>query len=193
MSTMEQLVQLERALDELARRFDRVAGHEPGAQVPAAEEIAALERRLREAGLGRALSAAERVRLEQLTKRFSAKAPIWRQLAAAAKPRPAPAVAPSPEREPVRAPEPEPPPPPVAGRDGPDAARLEEYRRLFARYQTAMERAGEPIPASLDRFVRELEEQRQRLVARGVVVDGFDVVREPSGIRVRPRTRSGGR
>ena len=192
MSTMEQLVQLERAVDELARRFDRVAAHEPGVQVPAVEELAALERHVREAGLGRPLSAAERARLDQLTARVNTRAPGWRQLAAAAKPRPAPAAAPPPKPEPVHVPEPEPPPPTVAGRGGPDATRLEEYRRLFARYQTAMERAGEPIPTSLDRFVRELEEQRQRLVARGVVVEGFDVVREPSGIRVRPRTRSAG-
>jgi hypothetical protein len=55
-----------------------------------------------------------------------------------------------------------------------------------------MERAGEPIPTSFDRFVRELEDQRQRLLARGNVVEGFDIVREASGVHVRPRTRAGG-
>jgi arginyl-tRNA--protein-N-Asp/Glu arginylyltransferase len=69
---------------------------------------------------------------------------------------------------------------------------MEEYRRLFARYQATMERAGELIPKSFGRFVQELEEQRQRLAARGLQVEGFDVVREPSGVRVRPRTRAGG-
>jgi hypothetical protein len=69
---------------------------------------------------------------------------------------------------------------------------LEEYRRLFARYQATMERAGEPVPVNFGRFVHELEEQRQRLTARGIQVDGFDVVREPSGVRVRPRTRAPG-
>jgi hypothetical protein len=56
-----------------------------------------------------------------------------------------------------------------------------------------MERAGELIPMSFGRFVQDLEEQRQRLAARGLQVEGFDVVREASGVRVRPRTRGGGR
>jgi len=204
MSLMEALVQLERALDELARRWDLYLTHEAGAAMPGAGEVDALERRIREAGSGRTLSAAERGRLEQLTARFNAKAANWRQLARGAVQKPAaaspakPAARPQPAPPPSSFPAPTAAAPPTASatagppRGGIDAARMEEYRHLFARYQAAVERAGEPIPTSFDRFVRELEEQRQRLVARGVVVEGFDVVREASGIRVRPRTRGGG-
>lgn len=204
MSLMEALVQLERSLDELARRWDLYLAHEPGAAMPGAGEVDALERRIREAGAGRTLSAAERGRLEQLAARFSAKAGNWRQLARGAEQKPAVASPAKPSARPQPAPPASPHPAPTppapapasttAGppRGGIDAARLEEYRHLFARYQAVMERAGEPIPTSLDRFVRELEEQRQRLVARGVVVEGFDIVREASGVRVRPRTRAGG-
>ena len=172
--------------------------------MPGVAEVDALEQRVRQAGVGHTLSAAERSRLDHLTARFNTKAASWRQLVrgaeqklavappakAAARPQPAqtvePRAAPSP-------PTPTPAAPAVASPRGTiDPARTEEYRRLFARYQAVVERAGEPIPTSFDRFVRELEEQRQRLVARGVVVEGVDIVREASGVHVRPRTRSGG-
>jgi hypothetical protein len=200
MSLMEVLVQLERAVDELARRWDLYLAHEPGAAMPGPGEIDALERRIREAGSGRTVSAVERNRLEQLVARFSAKAGNWRQLARGAeqkpaaattkptaRPAPAPATPPRPAVSPPSTTAAAPAPP----KGGIDPTRMEEYRHLFARYQATMERAGETIPTSLDRFVRELEEQRLRLVARGVVVEGFDIVREASGVHVRPRTRGG--
>jgi hypothetical protein len=191
---MEELVQLERALDDLARRWDSFLSHESGAAMPAVAEIDALEQRIRQAALGHAVSPAEQARLAQLSARFGTKAGGWRQLARGAEPQRAPA----PPVRPVAKPQPAPvaPSPPAApatavpASGSIDPARLEEYRHLFARYQAVMERAGEPIPTSLDRFVRELEEQRRRLLARGVAVEGFDIVREASGVHVRPRTRS---
>jgi hypothetical protein len=189
---MEELVQLERALDDLARRWDRYLSHESGAAMPAVAEIDALEQRIRQAGLGHAVSPAEQTRLTRLSSRFGTKAGGWRQLARGAEPQRAAAPPVRPVAKPQPAPvAPSPPAAPAVAASGSiDPARLEEYRHLFARYQAVMERAGEPIPTSLDRFVRELEEQRRRLLARGVTVEGFDIVREASGVHVRPRTRS---
>jgi hypothetical protein len=201
---MEVVVQLERALDELARRWDRFLAREPGAAKPSGAEIDAIEQRLRQSGVGHTLSAAERNRLDHLTARFSTKAASWRQLAREPEPKPATASPAKPGARPqpasAVAPRPASGLPPTGSapsttappRGAIDPARNEEYRRLFARYQAAMERAGEPIPTSFDRFVRELEDQRQRLLARGNVVEGFDIVREASGVHVRPRTRAGG-
>jgi hypothetical protein len=202
---MEVVVQLERALDELARRCDRFLGHEPGATMPGVAEIDALEQRIRQAALGHAASPAEQARLAQLSSRFGTKAGGWRQLARAADQECASAQAPKPATRLQAAPTPPKPaasavaPAPARGSGaaaaGPSTAgispaRMEEYRHLFARYQAVMERAGETLPTSLERFVRELEEQRKRLEDRGTLVVGFDIVREASGVHVRPRTRS---
>jgi hypothetical protein len=181
MSVMEELVQLERAVDQLARRWDRFLAHETGATMPTVAEIGALEERLRQLGLRDAVSPVERNRLGQLASHLSMRAASWRRLAGPApqkptSPQPAPAAAPQAARAEAKV----------------SPAMMEEYRRLDARYQATMERAGQPIPAKFNRFVQELEEQRQHLTARGIQVDGFDVVREASGVRVRPRTRAGG-
>lgn len=202
---MEVVVQLERGLDELARRWDRFLGHEPGATMPGLAEIDSLEQRIRQAALGHAVSPAEQARLAQLSSRFGTKAGGWRQLARAAEQQRAAAPAAKPAARPQAAPAaPRPAAPavapaaahtsgaPAAGPPtaGVPPARMEEYRHLFARYQAVMERAGETLPTSLERFVRELEEQRRRLEERGTAVVGFDIVREASGVHVRPRTRA---
>jgi hypothetical protein len=80
MSLMEVLVQLERAFDDLARRWDQYLAREPGVTMPGAGEIDAIEQRFRQAGIGHTPSAAERSRLEQLTARFNTKAASWRQV-----------------------------------------------------------------------------------------------------------------
>jgi hypothetical protein len=191
MSVMEELIQLERTFDQLVKRWDRFLAHEDGAPMPAASEIGALEQRLHQLGLRDAVSPVERGRLQQLASHLGAKAASWRRL----EPQDTrgAGAAPGPQR--AANPQSSAPGAPTAQRAEANVApaMMEEYRRLFARYQATMERAGEPIPVNLGRFVQELEEQRQRLIARGMQVDGFDVVREPSGVRVRPRMRSGGR
>jgi hypothetical protein len=189
MSIMEELVQLERAIDQLARRWDRILAHEPGESMPTVAEIGALELRLRQLGLREAVSPVERGRLEQLASHMAVKAASWRRLASQGDR--TPSAAPAPQKP--KSPQPATPAAPEAERAETKVspAMMEEYRRLFARYQAAMERAGETIPVNFGRFVQELEEQRQRLTARGIQVDGFDVVREASGVRVRPRTRAG--
>jgi hypothetical protein len=188
MSIMEELVQLERAIDQLARRWDGFLEHEAGATMPTVAEIGALEQRLRQLGLREAVSPVERGRLQQLASHLAVKATSWRRLASQG------------ARTPSAPPAPQKPTGPQPGTPAPQAehaevkvspATMEEYRRLFARYQAAMERAGEPIPVNFGRFVQELEGERQRLTARGIQVDGFEVVREASGVRVRPRTRAG--
>jgi hypothetical protein len=190
MSVMEELVQLERAIDQLARRWDRFLAHEAGATMPTVAEIGALEQQLRQLGLRDAVSPVERGRLGQLASHLAVKAASWRRLASQGDR--TPSAAPGPRQ--AKGPEPATPVAPEADRaEGKvSPAMMEEYRRLFARYQATMERAGEPIPVNFGRFVQELEEQRKRLTARGIQVDGFDVVREPSGVRVRPRTRAPG-
>ena len=190
MSVMEELVQLERAIDQLARRWDRFLAHEAGTTMPTVAEIGALEQRLRQLGLRDAVSPVERGRLEQLASHLAVKAASWRHLASQGDRMPSAAPAPQKPKGPQPTTAAAPPTEPPEAKVSP--AMMEEYRRLFARYQATVERAGEPIPVNFNRFVRELEEQRQRLTARGIQVDGFDVVREPSGVRVRPRTRAGG-
>jgi hypothetical protein len=199
---MEVVVQLERALDELARRWDRFLAREPGAAKPSGAEIDAIEQRLRQSGVGHTLSAAERTRLDHLTARFNTKAASWRQLTREPEQKPvgAPPAKPGTRPQPASAVASRPasglpPTGPASSTTAPpkggiDAARMEEYRHLFARYQAVMERAGETLPTSLERFVRELEEQRRRLEERGTLVVGFEIVREASGVHVRPRTRS---
>jgi hypothetical protein len=190
MSLMEELVQLERAIDQLVRRWERFLAHETGATMPTVPEISALEERLHQLGLRDAVSPVERGRLGQLSSHLAVKAASWRRLASQGDR--TPGAAPAPQKP--RSPQPATSAVPEAGRAEAKVspATMEEYRRLFARYQATVERAGEPIPANFNRFVQELEEQRQRLTARGIQVDGFDVVREASGVRVRPRTRAGG-
>jgi hypothetical protein len=190
MSVMEELVQLERAFDQLAKRWDRFLAHEAGATVPTAAEIGALEQRLRQLDLRDAVSPVERGRLQQLASQFAVKAASWRRLA------PQDTRGSGATSGPKKPTSPEPATPAVPHAEGVKAdvspVVMEEYRRLFARDQATMERAGETIPVSFGRFVEELQEQRQRLTARGIQVDGFDVVREVSGVRVRPRTRARG-
>lgn len=54
--------------------------------------------------------------------------------------------------------------------------------------------AGEPLPTSRGCFVRELEEPRQRLLARGAVADDFEVVQKgPRHPGAAAHTQSGGR
>ena len=191
MSVMEELIQLERAFEQLAKRWDRFLAHEDGATMPAASEIGTVEQRLRQLGLRDAVSPVERGRLQQLASQLAVRAASWRRLASQDNQQPGGASVPpkptSPRPANPAAPQAEPAETKVT------PAMMEEYRRLFARYQATMERAGELIPMSFGRFVQDLEEQRQRLAARGLQVEGFDVVREASGVRVRPRTRSGGR
>jgi hypothetical protein len=190
MSVMEELVQLERAIDQLARRWDRFLTHEAGATMPTVAEVGALEQRLRQLGLRDAVSPVERGRLGQLASHLAVKAASWRRLASQGDRTPSAAPAPQKPKSPQAATPAAPEAERAEGKVSP--TMMEEYRRLFARYQATMERAGEPIPVNFARFVQELEEQRQRLTARGIQVDGFDVVREPSGVRVRPRTRAPG-
>jgi hypothetical protein len=187
MSVMEELIQLERAFDQLAKRWEGFLAHEPGSTMPAVSEIGALEQRLRQLGLRDGISPVERGRLQQLTSQLAAKATSWRRLAPQETRGAGAAGAPQKPTSPQPPPQAEPAEPKVT------PAVMEEYRKLFARYQATMERAGGLIPMSFGRFVQELEEQRQRLAARGLQVEGFDVVRELSGVHVRPRTRAGGR
>jgi len=187
MSVMEELIQLERVFEQLTKRWDRFIVHEPGSTMPAVSEIGALEQRLRQLGLREAVSPVERGRLQQFASQLAAKAASWRRLAPQDTRQPSAAVA---QQKPT-SPQPATPAEPAEGKVAP--ASMEEYRKLFARYQATMERAGGLIPVSFGRFVQDLEEQRQQLAARGLQVEGFDVVRESSGVRVRPRTRSGGR
>jgi hypothetical protein len=191
MSVMEELIQLERAFDQLAKRWDRFLAHEAGSTMPAVSEIGTLEQRLRQLGLRDAVSPVERGRLQQLTSQLAAKAASWRRLATQDNRGAGAAMAPQKPSSPQPATPAEPHAEPAGAKVTP--AVMEEYRKLFARYQATMERAGGLIPMSFGRFVQDLEEQRQRLAARGLQVEGFDVVREPSGVRVRPRTRAGGR
>jgi hypothetical protein len=190
MSVMEELVQLERTIDQLERRYDRFLAHEAGATVPTVAEIDAVEQRLRQLSLRDAVSPVERGRLRQLASRLAVKAASWRRIASQDARRPG--VAPVPQRPTSSHPANPAAPQSEHTEAGVSPTVMEEYRRLFARYQATMERVGEPIPTNFVRFVQELEEQRRRLAARGLQVEGFDVVREASGVRVRPRTRAPG-
>jgi hypothetical protein len=171
--------QLERSLEELARKWERFFAHDRNVPTPPERERETLERRLREVSREELHTAAEQFRMEQLLHRFTTYNQLWQRLLR--------------EREEARK---------AAG----SAARAanetaptsvpekgDEYHGVFSRYAAALTKAGKKVPVDYTRFRETLEQQRRQLEGRGSVVEGFEVVEEGTQVRVRARVRRGGK
>jgi hypothetical protein len=169
--------QLERWLDDLARRWERYFARDPKVPRPPERERGALERRLRDVSREELRSTVEQFRLEQLLHRFATYTALWqRQLREQEEARTASRVRPTVNETPAAAVSPE--------GDG--------YRTLHERYVGALRAAGSNASVNAERFRQALEQQRQALEARGAVVEGFEVVTEGSQVKLRARVRRGG-
>jgi hypothetical protein len=176
-SSADPLAELERWLEELARRFERFFAKDPHVPVPPERERAALERRLRDISRRDASSVAEQFRREQLLHRFSSLNLLWqRMLREREEARGVASAA-------ARAANVKPPPP--------VAEKKDDYRAVFDTYLAAQRRAGQTAAVGYDRFCQALEQQRRQLVERGAHVEGFEVVEDGSGVKVRARVRRG--
>jgi hypothetical protein len=171
------VAQLNKWLDELARKWERFLARDPGAPVPPERERALLERRLLEISREEAPTAEERFRLERLMNRFASHNALWlRLLREREEAREASFTA---KAANVRS---------AASVSTGDA----EYRRIFVRYQAELEKTGGMRPMSFERFRETLAQQKKQLEEQGAVVEGFEVVKESSGVKVRAKVRRGG-
>lgn len=169
--------QLERWLDDLARRWERYFARDPKVPRPPERERGALERRLRDVSREEIRSTVAQFRLEQLLHRFSTYTALWqRQLREQEEARTASRTRKAANESPAA---------PVS-QDGDD------YRALHERYVGALRASGSDASVNAERFRQVLEQQRQALEARGAVVEGFEVVTEGSQVKLRARVRRGG-
>jgi hypothetical protein len=176
MSNGDLVGQLERHLEELARRWERYFGRDRQVPTPPERERGELERRLRELSRVEARSAADQFRLEQLLHRFATYNQMWQRMLR--------------EREEARA---------AAGsiphapneRPAVPVGNESDYRGVFADYVDALRKSGHEARVGFEGFRQTLEEQRRQLEAAGSVVEGFEVVAADAGVRVRARVRRG--
>jgi len=176
-SAADLLAQMDRWIDELARKWERFFAHDPQVPVPPERERAALDRRLKELSRQEARTAAEQFRIEQVLHRFTTYSALWqRQLREREEARKAAAVA---SRTPNV------PPPAAVPTSGND------YRRLHTSYLAALRRSGKDAEVTFESFRRTLEAQRRALAQRGAAVEEFEVVEESGQVKVRARVRRG--
>ncbi len=171
------VAQLERWLDDLARRWERYFARDPKVPQPPERERGALERRLRDLSREEIRSTVVQFRLEQLLHRFSTYSALWqRQLREQEEAR-------TTSRAHKAA---------NAASAAPVSQGGDEYRALHERYVGALRNAGSDASVNAERFRQALEQQRRALEARGAVVEGFEVVTEGSQVKLRARVRRGG-
>lgn len=176
MSNGDLVAQLDRRLEELARRWERFFARDRHVPTPPERERTELERQLRELSRYEGRTSAEQFRMEQLLHRFAIYNQLWqRQIREREEARAQPGAAPPPNR---------PVPAPVG--EGSD-----EYQGVFASYMDALKRSGKTAAVGFDGFRQTLEKQRRQLEERGSVVEGFEVVEDGTQVRVRARVRRG--
>lgn len=169
--------QLERTLEDLARRWERFFAHDRHVPTPPEKEREVLERRLREVSREEKRGAAEQFRLEQLLHRFTTYNQLWqRLLREREEARNAASAAARTANETGAAPVPD---------------KGDRYREVFSTYTAALSKTGQRAPVDYVRFHETLEQQRRQLEGRGSVVEGFEVVQEGTQVRVRARVRRG--
>lgn len=171
------MAQLERWLDDLARRWERFVSHDPNVPVPPERERAALERRLRELSRLESLTTGEQFRLDQLLHRFATLTNLWqRQLRDREEARPGA----TPPRRSLNV-------APLAPVEDPDAA----YKALYDSFVAAHQVVGANVSVPYDRFRQSLARQRELLESRGDVFEGFDVTVEKAQVKLKARVRRG--
>jgi hypothetical protein len=184
MSETNVVAQLDRWITELARKYERFFAKDPKVPVPPERERDALERRLREMSRSEPRTVAEQFKQEQLLHRFSTYNQLWLRMLrekeeGAARAAATSAAAAAPSGRPNAA----------ATANVPDSEG--EYRRLYSSYRTALEQSGKPAGVAFERFRAALDQQRRSAEAQGATVEGFDVVKEASGVKLRARIRRG--
>lgn len=184
MSEANVVAQLDRWITELARKYDRFFAKDPQVPVPPEREREALERRLRETSRTEPRTVAEQFKQEQLLHRFSTYNQLWQRMlrereeGAGRSSTGATTTAEASGR-------------PNASSSGNVADTEGENRRLYSSYRAALERAGKPTSVAFERFSAALDQQRRAAEAQGGVVEGFDVVQEQAGVKLRARVRRG--
>jgi hypothetical protein len=169
--------QLERRLEELARRWERYFARDRQVPTPPERERADLEQRLRELSRYEARSAADQFRLEQLLHRFATYNQMWQRMLR--------------DREEARVGGARGQPAPNERAGAPVPAVGDGYRAVFDRYVDALRKTGQQPAVGFEGFRESLEQQRRQLEARGSVVEGFDVVDGDAQVRIRARVRRG--
>jgi hypothetical protein len=177
MSNGDLVGQLERQLEELARRWDRYFGRDRQVPTPPERERAELERRLRELSRIEARSAADQFRFEQLLHRFATYNQMWQRMLR--------------EREEARAAAGSIPQAPNEKAAVAVGKESDDYQGVFADYVDALRKSGHEARVGFEGFRQTLEQQRRQLEAAGSVVEGFEVVAADAGVRVRARVRRG--
>jgi hypothetical protein len=171
------VAQLDRRLEELARKWERFFARDRQVPTPPERERAELERQLRELSRSEGRTSAEQFRMEQMLHRFATYNQLWqRQMRDREEARPQAGGAPRPPNRPAAAP---------VG-EGSD-----EYEGVFTNYVDALKRSGKATPVGFEGFRQTLEQQRRQLEEKGSVVEGFEVVEDGTQVRVRARVRRG--
>jgi len=169
--------QLDRRLEELARKWERFFARDRQVPTPPERERTELERRLRELSRYEGRTSAEQFRMEQLLHRFATYNNLWQRMMR--------------EREEARAEVGSAAQPPNKPAPAPVGAVSDEYQGVFARYVDALKKSGREAGVGFDSFKQTLEQQRRQLESRGSVVEGFEVVEDGAQVRVRARVRRG--
>jgi|YNPNPStandDraft_1061719.scaffolds.fasta_scaffold13179_4 hypothetical protein len=172
----DEIAQLETALAELARRWERYMAHDSQVPIPPERDRLELERRLRLLSRQEGRSTHEQFRLEQLLHRFATYCQLWQRQLRAREVGEAGAI-----REPQR---------PNAAVAPSVPAKEDEFAALHRRYaELVQQRGGQPMP--LESFRTLLEQQRAQLEGKGQVVEGFNVVEVDGRLRIQARVRRG--
>lgn len=169
--------QLDRRLEELARRWERFFARDRQVPTPPERERTELERRLRELSRYEGRTSAEQFRMEQLLHRFATYNNLWQRMMR--------------EREEARTEVGSAAHPPNKPAPAPVGAVSDEYQGVFARYVDALKKSGREAAVGFDSFKQTLEQQRRQLESGGSVVEGFEVVEDGAQVRVRARVRRG--
>jgi len=169
--------QLDRRLEELARRWERFFARDRQVPTPPERERTELARHLRELSRYEGRTSAEQFRMEQLLHRFATYNNLWQRMMR--------------EREEARMEVGSVAHPPNKPAPAPVGAVSDEYQGVFARYVDALKKSGREAAVGFDSFKQTLEQQRRQLESGGSVVEGFEVVEDGAQVRVRARVRRG--
>jgi hypothetical protein len=176
-SSADLVTQLDRRLEELARRWERFFARDRHVPTPPERERSELERQLRELSRYEGRTSAEQFRMEQLLHRFATFNQLWqRQMREREEARSQAGGAAQPPNRPV---------------SGPVGGVGDEYQSVFDRYVDALKRSGKTAGVGFEGFRQTLEQQRRQLEEKGSVVEGFEVVEDGPQVRVRARVRRG--
>ncbi|MGQ9496228.1 MAG: hypothetical protein ACUVRY_08280 [Thermoanaerobaculaceae bacterium] len=159
---------MERKLEELARKWERYFSGDQEVPIPPERERAALARQLQVLSREEGLPFAVRFRLDGLLHRFSTYNQLWeRQLRARSEARRA------------------------ANAQGASSVKKveDDVARLHREYVASMEKVGRRTSLDLAAFRKVLADQKRRLESQGLEVRGFVVVCQGNQVSLRAKAR----